>query len=66
MKIELEVPKVCSRCGFHNFNIEGISYNKDFDYTIIKVTCMRCGNKENEINVKNHIENNPTLDITMQ
>lgn len=66
MKIELEVPKVCNRCGFYNFNIQGISYNKDFDYTVIKVTCMRCGNKENEINVKNHIENNPTPYITMQ
>jgi ribosomal protein L37E len=52
-RIELDMPRVCSKCGFFNFNVSGVSYNRDFNYTVIKVTCMRCGNPEREIKVEN-------------
>ena len=52
-KIGLEIPRVCSKCGFRNFNVYGIIYIGTFNYTHIKITCMRCGNPENEIKIDN-------------
>jgi hypothetical protein len=31
-RIELGIPKVCRRCGFYNFSIYGVVYNRDFSF----------------------------------
>ena len=45
-KIVFDVPSVCEKCGFHNFNIVGSVYNGGFNYTHLAVQCMRCGHKQ--------------------
>ncbi|MFH2110721.1 MAG: hypothetical protein ABIJ47_05605 [Candidatus Bathyarchaeota archaeon] len=54
-KIVFEVPNVCDRCGFHNFNIVGSIYNGGFNYTHLAVQCMRCGHKQVEIRLRHSI-----------
>jgi ribosomal protein L37E len=41
--ITFETPVTCSRCGGHNFKIQGVIYNGEMNYTKLSVKCMRCG-----------------------
>jgi ribosomal protein L37E len=41
--ITFETPVTCSRCGGHNFKIQGVIYNGEMNYTKLSVKCMKCG-----------------------
>ena len=44
MKVEIEIPDSCGKCGFKNMYIWGTKYcRENGDWIEIKVRCMRCG-----------------------
>ena len=43
--IELKIPTLCMKCGFHNFKLWGTIINDDMN---IEWRCIRCGKKNVE------------------
>jgi len=50
--VSLHIPDTCSKCGFHNFNVQGSVYNRGRNQTRIEVRCMRCGKVQTLVNEK--------------
>mgnify|MGYP000147265775 CR=1 FL=1 len=53
--IMFETPRICESCGAYNFKVNGVIYNGELNYSLVKVKCMRCGAIVETI----RIENNP-------